>query len=733
MLTTAYCPCRRTASPQTQRTAARQQANRRCKKGTPSLVYYTINEFDIMKIIYIVFFIFYYTSLQAQIWKEDLPCGVITPPQVNETPAGVPPLTPEFDAPKIIPVVFHILHQSGVENVSREDILGILERLNQDYHKANPNLPNSPTVFKNQAADMEVVFKLATIDPDGNCTDGINRIYTNQTHFYLFDSPPVHWPTEKYLNIYICKTINRPAVTNASGLPSGLAGIASFPNPTDNFFDDWEGIFIGYFTTLIIDQASNPSFEGSFSTISHEVGHWLNLRHIWGDDNGNCSGSDFVNDTPNQADASYKCNEDFPFISCNNAPNGNMFCNFMDYGSCCTMFTSGQKDRVNEALNSSYRNQIWEINNLNATGALAGGTNFSCPTPPKADFAFNRDFLLKCEPDISLTLMERCFRAMPSQIEWYLPGGTPSHSTDFNITVSYPAAGDYNVTMIANNAYGADTLIRTLNVQTVPTLFYSNGSIENFENAGSIADVGAVFNRLGGQNFSLSNTTGYNSTHSLMYPQTLVEDFRATFITRKFKTTSADTILHFKVARASAYNASLSVDAEIECYPNYSFSSPLGSFRETALNSAPSNFNFHPTSTSEWKTISLIIPDSIRNREDVQFRFNYTGDYTQNFFIDDIQVASSSVTSVIAPSVASTFDLFPNPVLDGSFTYEIKGKPFKGHLYLYDAYGKLLIQQEVNSNSGTIDTKGIQLGIYFCQPVSAKTWEAFLPKKVVIF
>jgi len=124
-------------------------------------------------------------------------------------------------------------------------------------------------------------------------------------------------------------------------ISGGTLGYAQFPGgsaSTDGVVCDYQ-----YFGTN--GTATAPFNKGR--TATHEVGHWLNLRHIWGDDGTGCTGSDQVTDTPNAAGPNYGCPA-FPTVTCSNGPNGDMFMNYMDYtdDACMFMFSSGQVSRM---------------------------------------------------------------------------------------------------------------------------------------------------------------------------------------------------------------------------------------------------------------------------------------------------------------------------------------------------------------------------------------------------
>ena len=240
-----------------------------------------------------------------------------------------------------IPVVVHIVYKTSAQNISDNDVYSQIQVLNDDFRKTNSDASSVPSAFSGLAADCEIEFCLAVRDPSGNVTTGITRTSTTTSSFSGYTSMKYSssggqnaWNTSDYLNIWVCN------------LASGLLGFATFPggNPsTDGIVCDY-----AYFGDI---SATSPYDKGR--TATHEVGHWLNLRHIWGD--SNC-GNDYVSDTPTQASSNGGC-PSFPSTSncTGNAPNGDMFMNYMDYtyDACMYMFSSGQKTRMRATLNGS--------------------------------------------------------------------------------------------------------------------------------------------------------------------------------------------------------------------------------------------------------------------------------------------------------------------------------------------------------------------------------------------
>ena len=238
-----------------------------------------------------------------------------------------------------IQCVVHVVHKTDEENISDEQIQSQFDVLNADYRGTNADRSKIPDPWTSLAADANITFALATKDPKGKATNGITRVQTTRDSFGTGDSvktkagggvPP--WPTDRYLNFWVCN------------LGDGLLGYAQFPGGPAKT----DGVVILYTAFGTTGVAAEPFNLGR--TATHEVGHFLNLRHIWGDTN-DCSGSDQVSDTP-RAQAPNYGKPDWPHISCNNGPNGDMFMDYMDYvdDDAMFMFTQGQAARMNATL-----------------------------------------------------------------------------------------------------------------------------------------------------------------------------------------------------------------------------------------------------------------------------------------------------------------------------------------------------------------------------------------------
>jgi hypothetical protein len=243
-----------------------------------------------------------------------------------------------------IPVVVHVIYNNSEQNISDAQVQSQIDVLNEDYARLNADASQTPAMFDSIVANCEIQFCLAKTDPFNQATSGITRTQTTASSFSIGSSMKYEasggvnaWPSEKYLNIWVCNMANQ------------VIGFATLPGTT---IPEEDGVVIMYKHFGRTGTVQTPYHRGR--TATHEVGHWLNLIHIWGDDDGssnNCLGSDQISDTPNQASFHFGCPSS-PSISCSNT--GDMFMNFMDYtdDACMNAFTVGQKYRMLATLNS---------------------------------------------------------------------------------------------------------------------------------------------------------------------------------------------------------------------------------------------------------------------------------------------------------------------------------------------------------------------------------------------
>lgn len=344
-----------------------------------------------------------------------------------------------------VPVVVHIVYNTNAENISDAQVQSQIDVLNDDFRRLNTDANNTWS----QAADSQIEFCMATVDPNGNATNGITRTSSSVSAFgtndqmkYSSQGGKDAWPAGDYLNMWVCD------------ISGGILGYAQFPGGNDAT----DGVVMDYQYFGTIGTATSPFDLGR--TATHEVGHWLNLRHIWGD--GNCNVDDFVTDTPTSDGANYGCASSHS--SCGTL---DMVQNYMDYSddACMNLFTAGQKTRMRalfepggakaSLLSSGACGNVSPptasctdgIQNQGETGVDCGGPCAACPTA-----------CTDTEVTISIT-----FDNYPEETSWSLTnangatvasGGTypsaPDGST-FTETVCL-ANGCYDFTI--NDAYG---------------------------------------------------------------------------------------------------------------------------------------------------------------------------------------------------------------------------------------------------------------------------------------
>ncbi len=253
----------------------------------------------------------------------------------------------QFRAVITIPVVFHIVHNGDAlgtnENLSESLILAQLQQMNDDFRKQNSDANLVPSLFQGVHADTEIQFCLAQRKPDGTATNGINRVQTStaswtRTNIESNLKPSTIWDRNQYLNVW---------TVVFGGGDAGLLGYAQFPGgsaSTDGVVVLWSSV----------GSVANPHPSGGNyargRTLTHEVGHWLNLRHIWGD--ATC-GNDFVSDTPVHNASNSGCPTYPHYSTCSGTP-VEMTMNYMDYtyDACMYMFTAGQGARMQAVLAS---------------------------------------------------------------------------------------------------------------------------------------------------------------------------------------------------------------------------------------------------------------------------------------------------------------------------------------------------------------------------------------------
>lgn len=603
----------------------------------------------------------------------------------------------ERTGPYIIPVVFHVIHNYGPENITDAQIYDAIRVVNENYRKQNADTVDIIPAFQSIAADNEIELRLAQLDPNGNCTKGINRIQSQLT--YTGDHQVktlIHWDPSKYLNVYV--------VNNAAG----LAGHALVP-PAADTIPQWDGIVIAH------------DYVGSIGTsnylrsvvLSHELGHYLSLEHTWGGNNvpgyfylpcadpGNCAFDDGVTDTPNTI-GWQTCN--LNGASCGNVVDNVQ--NFMEYAYCARMFTEGQKLRMHACLNDTIadRNNLWSPGNLTATGT--NGFNNLCA----ADFSANK--LIICEGD-SITFTDESYHGIVSRT-WTLNGGTPNSSNDSVVTVTYNSAGVYDVSIIASDGVSPVALTKTNYITVVPAIGIPGPIQEGFETTTSLPSSDwYIKNTQQDAAFEITNTAASSGTKSVMLDLTNVEDgnidelFSRTYdvsalsnvqISFRYAFTNRDSVPQSNVVKVWVSN---------DCGNTWTVKKQVGG---TNLNSAPGmSTGMYVPMASDWKTASVTNITASYLVNDFRIKFTYENVDGVALYLDDINISPNAFIGEIEQG---NLEIFPNPG-DENLTVNIpRNQEFS--LVFYDLEGRKINEEKGNWGVGykQFSTSNLSTGVY---------------------
>jgi PKD repeat protein len=526
-----------------------------------------------------------------------------------------------------IPVVFHVVYNTAAENISTTRINEQLAVLNNDFRKLNSDASLVPAVWQGIAADCEINFCLATIDPNGNPTTGITRTQTSVTSFGQNDAVKYTaqgginvWDRNFYLNIWVCD------------LTGTLLGYATFPGGAAAV----DGVVLDYQYTGVTG-ASSPFNKGR--TATHEVGHWLNLIHIWGDDNGACSGSDQVTDTPNQANATGGCPSGVQTDACATAAPGYMWMNYMDYtdDACMYMFTAGQRTRVQAAM-------------AGPRAALA--TSNRCSGAPVVTANFFGTPTTGCAP-LTVAFTNQTF-GNPTTYLWNFGNGATS--TAANPSYTYTVPGTYTVTLIASNASSGDTIVQT-NYVTVSgvTVGAALPFTETFETGVFTTNNWQIENPDAATTWGIATTAGTTpgtrSAFMDFFNYTVIGQ-RDGMITKSLNLSGlASATMTFDHAYKRYYTTNRSDSLVIfvstnSCTNNWTRVFAIGEngTQTFATTTGTGGAVFTPTAANQWCAAAGNAPCYTVNltpfigNNDVRVRFQGYCDYGNNLYIDNINI-----------------------------------------------------------------------------------------------
>ncbi|MDQ3191610.1 MAG: M43 family zinc metalloprotease [Bacteroidota bacterium] len=620
-----------------------------------------------------------------------------------------------------IPVVFHIIHNNGPENISDEQVYDAIAVINKDFRKLNSDTNEIVAAFKAIAGDSEIEFKLAQKDPSGNCTNGIVRTISQETYQGdnswndMSTSNVSRWPRNKYLNIWVVNTIT----IGAAGYTYRPGSVSSSPN--------MDGIMVLH---NYVGSIGTGSLQRS-RTLTHEIGHWINLPHTWGNSNdpglaSNCNDDDGVTDTPNTIGWT-SC--DLGGNTCSSLDNVQ---NYMDYSYCSKMFTQGQSARMRAATTSTVaqRSSLWQQSNLVATGT--DGTNTLC----KADFVTERTEV--CAGD-TLIFYDLSYNN-PSSWNWSFTGASYTSSTAVkNPSVVYNTPGTYSVQISVSAGVSSQAETKTNYITVLPSSGTMYPFVEGFETASSVPNNNwFVFNPDAASTWQVTNV-GVNSSKSLKInnysnPAGSIDEISSNTIDLSALSTVS---VSFKVAYAQKNSNStdeLRFMASFNCGKTW-----VSRWNRSGANLASvavQSTVFTPSDSTHWKEYTVTnIPASYLN-SNFRFKFQFTSNGGNNIYLDDINISDPAVGINDYNISAENFIVYPNPLKDEAVIKLNLNKSEIVKVSLVDILGKeTVIQSERNLTAGDhiirLSKSDLQLskGIYF---VKLSQGEKVIVKKIIL-
>lgn len=590
-----------------------------------------------------------------------------------------------------IPIVVHVVHDYGAENISDAQIINAINQLNLDFSGANADLATVIPQFTSVIGTPSLLFVPARLDPLGNCTNGIDRIVDEKT--YTGYSKPNQWPPSKYVNFWI--------VNNVIGGPGGFAS-----PPTQPMSD--QGLVIQY-----------NVFNTTSRTPTHEMGHFLNLQHTF---EGGCQpttgclfNGDNVCDTP-PTTANSGCPSQSAAVNCGTILSN--YQNFMDYSNCRVMFTQGQLNRMFAALNSTIgaRSSL-----ISPTTAIATGINLNLVAcAPKMEFS--PGYLKSVCVGDSVRFEDMTYSHSSTTRTWNFQGGTPSTSTNQVVWVTYNNPGTYSCSLIAQNSAGTNTLSRPNIVNVISTsATHTNSFNDSFESLTTYTTNWKALSKsnntwhhntqvayTGTSCVAIQNKTSFNFETDLLYSPTYN---LSTIVNPKFSFARA-------YARINNSNDKFSVLASYDCGKTWN----AIYFRQGASLATTGSIitNFVPTSVFDWQTDTIDL-GPISSQTHVRFAFQIENDGGNNLYIDDVNIFSGNLTNLNKHYLDLEITVYPNPTED---ILHVESSLINdgAKAVVCNSIGKIIKESLIKNGVTTIDISSLSPGIYIVKFESDKAY-----------
>ena len=601
--------------------------------------------------------------------------------------------------PFIIPVVFHIIHNNGPENIIDGQVYDAIRVLNEDFNKQNPDWVSVHPAFLDIVADVGIEFRLANLDPEGQCTNGITRTVSELTYIGDYETTQlIHWPRERYMNVWVCAVAN------------GAAGYTNYPWVLDDF-PEGDGIVV------LSDYVGSIGTSSPYRArvLSHEVGHWLNLMHCWGNSNEpgldeNCWMDDEVEDTPNTKGWT-SCL--LAGASCE-SPQDNVE-NYMEYSYCDKMFTTGQGDRMIAALTDdlAQRNELWQLDNLAQTGVL------DTPVLCIAQFSSTQQEICT---GATTQFFDQSYNGVTSRT-WTFAGGDPASSNELNPVVTYTGPGTFPVTLTVSD--GVNTLIST--VENLITVLADPGAtppiVEGFEDAAVLPVDWVPSNPNNDNTFEVTTSAAFSGGQCARIVNTPAMDGRFDeLISHTYDMSGATDITiafrHAYARRSAASDDKLRLYVSNNCGATWSLRKILHGNNSLATGGTVTG-NFLPNGPEEWGYTEVSNISSGYHSSRFRVRFEFESNGGNNLYLDDINISGTPVGMAEAIGDGhGPLVVVPNPLTEDAQVFFQLDRGGNVRLELCDVLGQVL--REVHLGTLAAGTQRIPLalgtltsGIYF--------------------
>lgn len=613
-----------------------------------------------------------------------------------------------------IPVVFHILHTGGPENITDAQCIAALNQVNSDLAKLGSDAGTVASPWNNLYIPSDIKLVLARKDPNGNCTSGIVHKYDTRTVWNRSGgiTPAMYsgitWNPTKYLNIIIVKQI-----VSAAGQQGIVIGYTLKPGTVAQ----------GSLMDAIV---YNYTFLSGLNarSLSHELGHWLGLGHTFGDTNnpgvvcGNTPSnplSDDCEDTPDTKGYFSTCPTSNSGNSCSMSYTGSIYTpgqanveNIMDYSSCPKNFTAEQTAIMRGVLDNtgpSLPGKGWRTNLISAGNLLSTGVNDQTGCAPIADFYSSVYSYTVCKGG-SLVMRDYSYNGAISSYQWSADNSaiiaTPNAS---NTSITFPSAGTSSVTLTVSNAQGSSALTRVVTViDNQPGMV--GPVVEGFEN-GTLPANWAILNpNNGSTTWEVTNQSSYEGTYAYYINnyanQANLED--ALIMPIMDIANNPGTKLTFKYAYArytASQNDELSIQGSKDCGGTwqdfYTLTAAIMANGSGGVSTAP----FFPQ-PDQWKEYDISAHpnwNSYINSSSVMFRFKYKAAGPGNYiYIDavnlDVPVGINELTR------QTRFNLSPNPSQTAATLNFALNDRSSVSLKVYDVSGRIVESRSMELPAG---------------------------------